>query len=375
MTREEWWLRLLMISGQKLQYIRRLKGLAYQKLVLTANLLLQLGFSDKQHQQFNAVDQAALKLGLDWLALPNHYLVTYIDADYPELLRNTPSAPLALFVSGEPGNLSKPQLAMVGSRCYSHYGETWASYFSQQLAAAGLVITSGLAMGIDGISHRGALASGGITVAILGSGLSRIHPRGHLRLAQQILDSGGSLVSEFLPFEAARAEYFPKRNRIISGLSLGVLVIEAEMRSGSLITAKYALEQGREVFAIPGPLGSRNSEGTHSLIQQGANLVAQPTDIIEILNSSLRWLVLEQLVRYIRSFYHYKSMKIAMRWNPNFNSHHCWTMWGINRPRPILLVKGLSFRRVMWLFSYWILSFWGDYIRSGRLCQNQIVSF
>lgn len=294
MTREEWWLRLLMISGQKLPHIRRLKGLAYQKLVLTANLLLRLGFNDKQHQQFNSLSQIELKLGLDWLALPNHYLVTYIDADYPELLRNTPSAPLALFVSGEPGNLSKPQLAMVGSRCYSHYGETWASYFSQQLSAAGLVITSGLAMGIDGISHRGALASGGVTIAVLGSGLSSIYPRGHLRLAQQILESGGSLVSEFLPFETARAEYFPKRNRIISGLSLGVLVIEAEMHSGSLITARCALEQGREVFAIPGPLGSRSSEGTHSLIQQGANLVAQPTDIIEILNSSLRWLVLEQ---------------------------------------------------------------------------------
>ncbi len=284
-----------MISGQKLQHVRRLKGLAYQKLVLTAGLLLQLGFSERQYQEFHYVNQAELKRGLDWLALPNHCLVTYIDTDYPELLRNTSGAPLALFVSGDLKNLSKPQLAMVGSRCYSHYGETWASYFAQELAAAGLVITSGLAMGIDGISHRGALASGGTTIAVLGSGLSHIHPRGHLWLAQQILENGGTLVSEFLPFERARSEYFPKRNRIISGLSLGVLVVEAELRSGSLITAKYALEQGREVFAIPGPLSSRSSEGTHSLIQQGANLVSQPTDIIEMLNGSLRWLVLEQL--------------------------------------------------------------------------------
>lgn len=295
MTREEWWLRLLMISGQKLHYVRRLKGLSYQKLVLTADLLLSLGFNEDQQLEFKKVNQAELKLALEWLSLPNHHLVTYVDAEYPELLRNISSAPLALFVSGDLKNLIKPQLAMVGSRCYSHYGERWASHFAQELALAGLVITSGLAMGIDGISHRGALAGGGITLAVLGSGLSHIYPRSHMKLAQQILENRGSLVSEFLPFESARAEYFPKRNRIISGLSLGVLVIEAALRSGSLITARYALEQGREVFAIPGPLSSRSSEGTHSLIQQGANLVSQPSDIIEMLNGSLRWLVLEQI--------------------------------------------------------------------------------
>lgn len=295
MTREEWWLRLLMISGQKLHHIRRLKGLSYQKLVLTADSLLSLGFDEDQQYEFKKVNQTELRLALDWLSLPNHHLITYIDADYPELLRNISSAPLALFVSGDPKNLIKPQLAMVGSRTYSHYGESWANHFAQELAAAGLVITSGLAIGIDGISHRGALAHGGVTLAVLGSGLSHIYPRINMKLAQQILESGGTLVSEFLPFELARAEFFPKRNRIISGLSLGVLVIEAELRSGSLITARYALEQGREIFAIPGPLGSRSSEGTHRLIQQGANLVSKPSDIIEMLNGSLRWLVLEQI--------------------------------------------------------------------------------
>lgn len=227
----------------------------------------------------------------DWLSEPDCHLITYIDDDYPELLRHISSAPIALFAKGNRHNLNKPQLAMVGSRRYSRYGETWANYFSQELAAAGLVITSGLAVGIDGLCHKGALSVGGITTAVLGSGLARLYPKSHLSLAQKIVDNNGVLLSEFLPFEAPRAEYFPRRNRIISGLSLGVLVIEAELRSGSLITAKYALEQGKEVFALPGPLDNRNSEGTHNLIQQGALLISKPTDIIESLNSSLHWLL------------------------------------------------------------------------------------
>ncbi|MCD1127279.1 DNA-processing protein DprA [Jinshanibacter sp. LJY008] len=290
MERDEWWLRLLMISGQKLPYIRRLRNVEPSQLVFNERLLPLLGFSREQTEAFSQVDKFQLTRNLRWLEGEDCHLVTYLDPEYPDLLRNISSAPLVLFVRGERSNLTKPQLAIVGSRHYSRYGQVWASYFSQQLAASGMVITSGLAVGIDGISHQGALAAGGITIAVLGSGLARLHPRGHLGLAQKILENQGTLVSEFLPFESPRAEYFPRRNRIISGLSLGVLVIEAGLRSGSLITAKYALEQGREVFAIPGPLDSRNSEGTHSLIQQGALLVAQPEDIIENLNSSLCWI-------------------------------------------------------------------------------------
>ncbi|QBH98180.1 DNA-protecting protein DprA [Limnobaculum zhutongyuii] len=290
MERDEWWLRLLMISGKKLPYIRRLRNVEPSQIVFNEQLLPLLGFSRQQVEAFLQVEPHQLIRNLSWLEGEDCHLVTYIDPEYPDLLRNISSAPLALFIRGERSNLAKPQLAIVGSRHYSQYGQIWASYFSQQLAASGLVITSGLAVGIDGISHQGALAAGGITIAVLGSGLARLHPRSHLGLAQKILESQGSLVSEFLPFEAPRAEYFPRRNRIISGLCLGVLVIEAGLRSGSLITAKYALEQGREVFAIPGPLDNRNSEGTHSLIQQGALLVAQPEDIIENLNSSLCWI-------------------------------------------------------------------------------------
>ncbi|AKJ40980.1 DNA-processing protein DprA [Pragia fontium] len=290
MSREEWWLRLLMISGPKLPYIRRLNPYSFQDVDFNERLLTNLGFSEEQCHLFSHADKYDVLKCLDWLSGSDCHLVTYADSDYPEMLRHIAGAPVALFVKGGKQNLSTPQLAMVGSRRYSHYGERWANYFSQQLAASGLTITSGLAVGIDGICHRGALAVEGTTIAVLGSGLGKLHPKSHLRLAQQILEQNGSLVSEFLPFAEARAEYFPRRNRIISGLSLGVLVIEAELRSGSLITAKYALEQGREVFAIPGPLDNHNSQGTHNLIQQGAMLVAQPTDIIENLNSSLCWL-------------------------------------------------------------------------------------
>lgn len=290
MSREEWWLRLLMISGQKLPYIRKLEQLILADADFDEQLLLTLGFSEKQCQLFCEVNKYDVLKCLDWLDRSDCYLLTYYDADYPELLRHISGAPIALFVRGNSQNLNKPQVAMVGSRRNSSYGDVWASYFSQELAAIGLTITSGLAVGIDGICHQGALTAGGTTIGVLGSGLVHLHPKSHLNLAQKIVENNGTLISEFLPFEAPRAENFPRRNRIISGLSLGVLVVEAGLRSGSLITARCALEQGREVFALPGPLDNCNSEGTHNLIQQGALLVAKPTDILESLNSSLRWL-------------------------------------------------------------------------------------
>lgn len=257
-------------------------------------LLRSLGLNDRQQAQFRQVDSRYLAATLTWLEQPDSVLLTYGEAGYPEQLLPVDDAPLILLVKGNPEALLQPQIAMVGSRQFSHYGEHWGSYFATGLVNCGFTITSGLAIGIDGICHRAALAAEGKTVAVLGSGLANIYPRRHCRLAEQIVEHGGAIISEYLVTDLPMADHFPRRNRIISGLSLGVVVIEASLRSGTLITARYALEQGREVFALPGALGNPMSEGTHWLIQQGAYLVTGPKEIAEQLGSGLHWLSLNE---------------------------------------------------------------------------------
>ncbi len=217
---------------------------------------------------------------LAWLDKPNRYLVSLTDQEYPQHLREISNPPPSLFIEGNPHCLSLPQLAVVGSRNPSRHGYDQAFVFSQDLVQSGLAITSGLALGIDGASHLGALAGAGTTIAVLGSGLGYIYPKKHLKLAEQIAQHG-ALVSEFPPDAKPLPHQFPKRNRIISGLSLGTLVVEAALKSGSLITAKYALEQNREVFAIPGSIHNPLAKGCHYLIKQGAKLVETSTDIWE----------------------------------------------------------------------------------------------
>lgn len=211
------------------------------------------------------------------------------DAHYPELLRQIPCPPPLLYVRGEVNCLSLPQLAIVGSRNPSSGGGDNAQQFAAYLAEAGFAITSGLALGVDAAAHRGALTAGGKTLAVMGTGIDRIYPARHRALAQQILDNGGTLVSEFPLATNAHAGNFPQRNRIISGLSLGTLVVEAALQSGSLITASFALQQNREVFAIPGSIHNPLARGCHQLIRQGAKLVETGQDIIEELTGLLHF--------------------------------------------------------------------------------------
>ncbi|MFB4369309.1 MULTISPECIES: DNA-processing protein DprA [unclassified Pseudomonas] len=223
------------------------------------------------------------RLALEWLQVPGQHLVMWDEPRYPALLAEIPDAPPLLFVAGDPMLLERPQLAMVGSRRASRPGLDTAHSFARSLARGGFVITSGLALGIDGAAHQGALDANGHTVAVLGTGLQCLYPTRHKRMAQDIIERGGALVSE-LPLDSPpQAANFPRRNRIISGLSLGVLVVEASPSSGSLITARLAAEQGREVYAIPGSIHHPGAKGCHQLIRDGATLVESIEHILEAL--------------------------------------------------------------------------------------------
>ena len=222
---------------------------------------------------------------LAWLASdPLNHILTLHSPAYPVLLRELHDAPPVLFVHGNPGVLGNFQLAIVGSRNPTAGGIRNAQDFAAHLANAGLTIASGLALGIDAAGHAGALEVNGTTVAVLGTGPDRVYPARHRDLAHQIAEHG-ALVTEFVPGAGPRPEHFPRRNRVISGLSLGSLVVEAAPRSGSLITARHALEQGREVFAIPGSIHNPLARGCHSLIRQGAKLVETADDILEELGA------------------------------------------------------------------------------------------
>ncbi|MDT0496012.1 DNA-processing protein DprA [Algiphilus sp. W345] len=245
------------------------------------------GIAEAQHAPLKQPDPAQIEASLEWLhGASNRRLLTIDDPDYPARLVEIARAPLALFCQGEASTLARPQLAIVGSRTATAQGLENARAFAAELVRHGLVITSGLALGIDGAAHQGALDGGGSTIAICGTGLDRVYPARHRGLAHRIVEDG-CLVSEFAPGTPALPEHFPRRNRILSGLSLGVLVVEAATRSGSLITARLAAEQGREVFAIPGSIHNPMARGCHSLIRQGAKLVETAQDLLDELASQL----------------------------------------------------------------------------------------
>lgn len=226
------------------------------------------------------VDAATLQPALDWLAQSDNHLVTWLDAAYPAALRDLAAPPAWLYVKGDPAWLSRPMLAIVGSRNATPQGLRDAEAFAKVLSEAGLTIVSGLALGVDTAAHNGGLAGLASSVAVVGTGLDRVYPARNKALAHR-LAAEGAIVSEFPIGTPPKSGHFPRRNRIISGLSLGVLVIEAALESGSLITARLASEQGREVFALPGSIHSTLAKGCHRLIKQGAKLVESASDVLE----------------------------------------------------------------------------------------------
>ncbi len=234
----------------------------------------------------NSAAAAPTSAEVDWLATPQHQLLSLLDPRYPAALRDLTGGPVALYVHGDAAVVGVPQLAIVGSRNPTAQGRDNAFAFARYLAEHGLGVTSGLAEGIDTAAHRGALAGRGATVAVLGTGLDIIYPHSNQELARQIAASG-ALVSEFPLGTPARRGNFPRRNRIIAGLALGTLVVEAARHSGALVTARFAGEFGREVFAIPGSIHNLLARGCHQLIRQGAKLTETAADILSELNFSL----------------------------------------------------------------------------------------
>jgi DNA processing protein len=249
--------------------------------------LVALGLAPKTAQWFATVDRDLVAPDLRWLETPGASLLGVADADYPELLRQSPDAPPVLYVHGDSRVLAEPQVAMVGSRNPSAGGVATARDFAANFARAGIGVTSGLALGIDAASHEGALSAGGTTIAVLGCGPDCIYPAQHEDLAARIRESG-AVVSEFPPGTEPRPALFPQRNRIIAGLSLGTVVVEAAQRSGSLITARLAGIAGREVFAVPSSIHNPVARGCHELIRQGAKLVERYEDVLSDLKISLQ---------------------------------------------------------------------------------------
>ena len=251
---------------------------------LFAEPALATGLSERSLSAIKQPDWDRVEQELAWYSETNRHIVTLDDPGYPSLLKAITDPPGLLFVHGDLSLLSQWQLAVVGSRNPSPSGKENAYEFARYMAHGGVAITSGLAMGVDAAAHRGALAANGRTIAVIGTGLDRVYPAKHRELAHDIVASG-AIVSEFALGTSPKAEHFPRRNRIISGLSLGTLVAEAALQSGSLITARMALEQGREVFAIPGSIHNPLAKGCHQLIREGAKLVETARDIVEELGA------------------------------------------------------------------------------------------
>ncbi|PKO85590.1 MAG: DNA-protecting protein DprA [Betaproteobacteria bacterium HGW-Betaproteobacteria-12] len=276
------WLRLTLIPGIGGESQRKLlAAFGLPEAVFAAGRLATRSvIGDRADLLFDHDSSALLERSLAWSGQPGHAIVTLADADYPPALLETADPPTLLYVRGNPALLRQRGLAIVGSRNATPQGRQTAENFARTLAGKGYSIISGLALGIDAAAHRGALAAGGPTVAVIGTGADRLYPASNRELALAIVEHG-AIVSEFPLGTPPLAANFPRRNRIISGLARGVLVVEAAPQSGSLITARLAADQGRDVFAIPGSIHSPVARGCHQLIKQGAKLVETASDILE----------------------------------------------------------------------------------------------
>lgn len=272
-------------------------GDAESCLVANSNDLRDIGLNKTQIESIQNSSQQHIESTIDWLESTENNIVFSDQTDYPKFLRNIDEPPPLLFCKGDISLLNDPQIAIVGSRNATGSGKQIAFDFAESLAQAGIAITSGLANGIDAAAHQGALnARTGKTIAVVATGLDRVYPASHKPLAEKIINNG-VLISEFTLGTRPMAGHFPRRNRIISGLSLGVLVVEAALKSGSLITARHANEQGKEVFAIPGSIHNALSKGCHQLIRQGAKLVESNEDILFELQGQLKQSLSEKVQR------------------------------------------------------------------------------
>ncbi len=276
------WLQLTLTPGIGGATIRRLLsqfGLPENVFAAPRAELTRIAGADAMRALDSEPVARAVERALGWLERPGNSVVTLADAAYPRLLLETADPPALLYCRGRTELLNQPSLAIVGSRSATAQGATNAEQFARAFSAAGLTIVSGLAQGIDAAAHRGGLAAAGSTIAVLGTGVDNVYPRSNAALGEEI-SSRGLLMSEFALGTQAFAHNFPRRNRLISGLAQGCLVVEAALASGSLITARSAAEQGREVFAVPGSIHSPLSKGCHALIKTGAKLAESAEDVL-----------------------------------------------------------------------------------------------
>ncbi|MFH1605545.1 MAG: DNA-processing protein DprA [Pseudomonadota bacterium] len=276
------WIKLSLVPGLGGQSLRKLLtafGLPQQVLASSRGALARVVSTEVAERIVSDLDSRAVNAALDWAAADGHAVLTLADGDYPQQLLEIPDPPALLYLRGRRELLARPSLAVVGSRNATPQGISNAEQFARAFSAAGLTIVSGLALGIDAAAHRGGLDAAGSTVAVLGTGADILYPQRNEVLGERIAREG-LIVSEFALGTPPQGRNFPRRNRVIAGLARGCLVVEAALASGSLITARLAADQGREVFAIPGSIHSPHAKGCHALIKQGAKLVENAQDLL-----------------------------------------------------------------------------------------------
>lgn len=287
LSERRYWLALWRVKGVGAKnFISLLEVFSHPKRVLTATLseLKNAGVSAELAERIQRIDLSDADQDIKWLQNDDCHLMCWHDDDYPSLLKEIHDPPPVLFIRGNRALLSSLQIAVVGTRNPSALALKTTRAFANSFATIGLTVTSGLALGIDKAAHQGAIDVSGKTIAVAATGLDRVYPASNRDLAEKIIEAG-AMVSEFPIGVHPQAGYFPRRNRIISGLSLGVLVVEAALKSGTLVTAKHAMEQGREVFAMPGSIHNPQAKGCHYLIRQGAKLVETAEDVLEDLGA------------------------------------------------------------------------------------------